>query len=204
MAKKETTPVYTELYDRGLQQAVDFATASLKGIFRKNSGLPYVSHCFNVLELVRSWGIVNLETLQTCLNHDSFEENPKVTDAMMVISIGEVATGYCRELTFIPDPSWTNIQKQKAKDEYMQSFMTKSIPSLVVKCADRICNTRDFLVGEPSYAPKYWEKAQMLYHTMIARMPEIEGKFPGSGLFMKLSKDRMEEALRNKRVEIIV
>lgn len=32
---------------------------------------------------------------------------------------------------------------------------------------------------------------------MIARMSEIEKKYPGSGVFMKRSKDRMEEALKD-------
>ena len=53
--------------------------------------------------------------------------------------------------------------------------MNKSLSSLVIKLADRVCNVLDFKnAGDEDYAVAYAAKAQSLYDAALSRLDEIQ------------------------------
>ena len=78
----------------------------------------------------------------------------------------------------------------------MKSFGSKSVHALVVKVADRMCNTADFMSTNPSYAPKYWRKADDLFGAMMDRGEEIMKAFGRSSFpRMKYTRTTMSSML---------
>lgn len=149
-----------------INDAISFATESHKGQFRKGSEeLPFIVHPMDVFALVRSWGINNHAVLRAAICHDILEDC-NVTQKQLSQVIGEESTRIVEELTFIPDAG-SRLTKPKQKQRYMDSFGEKSIEALVIKLADRILNTRDFLrssnPSDKSYATKYLLRAKNLF-----------------------------------------
>lgn len=161
-----------------LQRTVAFACKSHTGQFRKHSGLPYIVHPMAVMSQISEWGIEDIDIWRAALCHDILEDCPDVTVQQMKDIIGENATKIVSELTFIYDND-SDLTKQVQKEHYMNSFRNKSIPALTIKVADRICNTYDFLCTNPDYALEYWDKAVVLFNTMIDLKVQI-GEFYGN------------------------
>lgn len=159
----------TQLAHPGLQSAIEFATKAHAGQFRKGSGLPYIVHPFAVLSLIGEWGWCDPEVWKAAICHDVKEDCPALASTMM-LELGPVVDFLVDELTFTPSGN-EPIKVQKRR--YMDSFAKKCISALVIKVADRCCNTRDFLQDEPEYASIYWKKANTLFDSMLARRSEI-------------------------------
>jgi (p)ppGpp synthase/HD superfamily hydrolase len=173
-----------------INKAIAFAAQCHQGQYRKDGLTPYIVHPFAVLNLVKSWGVIDLDAWVASLCHDIREECDWVLPAGLINHIGEVPAGICEELTFIPDTN-NPIPPSKQKEEYMKSFNKKSIIALVVKLADRICNSKDFLLDSPAYAYKYWTKADSLVTHFYERERELVEAF---GLPAYL---RMDEEIKN-------
>lgn len=172
-----------------IQRAVGFAARAHAGQFRKKSGLPYIVHPMAVLSQISEWDITNLAMWKAALCHDVLEDRPNIPPAQMAKAIGEEATGIVLELTFIPDPS-SSAPVHFQKQEYMDSFRDKSVPALVIKVADRICNTFDFLCTDADYAPKYWKKATNLFDVMMDRSNEITAYFDDESIIAHIKYSR--------------
>lgn len=166
---------------------IDFAVKCHKGQFRKDNLTPYIFHPFDVFTMVRNWKIRDIAVLQACLCHDIREECDDILEIDIFAELGEEAAKICEELTFIPDES-SNVAVFVQKEQYIDSFANKSVGSLVVKCADRICNTKDFLRETPKYASKYWLKASKLFDTIEKRRAEI-GKVYGYNVLMAMEAE---------------
>lgn len=67
----------------------------------------------------------------------------------------------------------------------------------MIKIADRICNTNDFLLTNPDYAPKYWKQADFLFEQVDVRKDEIVEKFGHSTYFQLIyCIERMKDLLK--------
>lgn len=159
-----------------IDKTVKFVAEHHASQFRKGSGLPYVIHPMTVLYKVSSWGIKDEDIWNESLCHDLYEECPNLNKQDLLDIIGTKAESVVSELTFIEDIN-SELTKQEQKQQYMDSFKNKSIESLIVKIADRCCNTLDFLLDNPSYAKKYWEKAENLISLVYSRQREIIRKY---------------------------
>jgi (p)ppGpp synthase/HD superfamily hydrolase len=178
--------------DLEVQQTIEFVVKSHAGQFRKGTGLPYVSHCFGVMTQVADWDIFDRSIWKVSLCHDIFEECPEISPAELAQIIGEKECRIVEELTFRPVPpsnsSDPSVSQQKI--DYMKSFASKSVEALVIKAADRICNTLDFLNTAPDYAPKYWKKADRLFEAVLSRHQEIIDRF-GEASMPRIKYTRM-------------
>ena len=166
---------------KDLQRAVVFATKAHAGQFRKMSGLPYIVHPMAVLSQISEWGITNLVIWKAALCHDILEDRPTIKIGDLVEILGDESALLVAELSFFPDKN-SDMSAPMQKKRYMDSFYNKSVPALVIKVADRICNTFDFLCTDPDYAVKYWEKATTLFDAMMDREEEIVAYFRQLGL----------------------
>ena len=130
-----------------LQNTINFAFSEHKNQFRKTTGVPYICHPIDVMQQVARWGIIDLITYNVCLCHDLYEECGRHLSVPIQMLMGNYAESVVDELTFIPEEG-----KYKNKEEYLESFALKSVPAIVVKFSDRLCNTKDFQSSDPKYA----------------------------------------------------
>ena len=139
--------------------------------------LPYFVHPMGVLQQISQWGVTNIVSWKAGLAHDT-REDCDVTYEQVKRAIGVEAADIVEQLTFIPSPSSPFTTAQQ-KAEYMKTFFDKSVEALVIKIADRCCNTLDWLDNDNEYAPKYWKKAEPLFSAMMTRREEIVLHFGG-------------------------
>lgn len=146
------------------------AEAYHQGTLRKDGITPYIEHPKAVVALLESWGITDPITLAIAWGHDLLEETPvERRDVLLqeILSAGgeEVLQGI-KWLTFDPTPEAREDKALKAneKEVYIETIARKApMKSLVVKVADRLCNTRDFLkLGNPLKARRYLSKGKPL------------------------------------------
>jgi (p)ppGpp synthase/HD superfamily hydrolase len=163
-----------------LQKTLNFAVAEHRDQFRKTTGVPYICHPIDVMQQVARWGIIDLITYSVCLCHDLYEERGRHLSVPIQMLMGNYAESVVDELTFIPEEG-----KYKNKEEYMMSFAIKSVAAIVVKFADRLCNTRDFQTFDPKYALKYWNKAEPLFSALRLRKDDIEAVY-GKESYLKM------------------
>ena len=168
-----------EEFQLKIQNAIEFATKAHAGQMRKGNHLPYICHPIAVLNQVADWECHDLVVWLAAICHDVDEDTKyDISDIMKVI--GYDAAMVVDELTFRPTTSDPH-EKAREKKKYMslwgekneEGLWTKSLQSLVVKVADRIMNTMDFITTEPQYADKYWKKAKSLMDAMSTRREEI-------------------------------
>ncbi len=148
-----------------LDAVIQFAHLGHYGQVRKHSLLPYICHPIDVLNTISSWGIGDDTVRAAAICHDLLEDNPLITNQMLVDRIGGHAAYLVKELTFR--------SADMSKEQYMASFASKSVQAFAIKVADRCCNTLDFLDHDPSYAKKYWLKALPLLDAIPARRDAI-------------------------------
>jgi (p)ppGpp synthase/HD superfamily hydrolase len=171
-----------------IHQAIHLAVTAHAGQCRKDGNLPYIVHPMEVLRLLERWGITDEAMWAAAVCHDILEDCPQVPHDVVADTIGPDAMSLVLELTRVVDPR-LDIPKQKAN--YLASWIgAKSIRSLVIKLADRICNTKDFGMTRPEYARKYWEKAQPIFDALGDRYEELEGFF-GRDIAYRVNGSRM-------------
>jgi (p)ppGpp synthase/HD superfamily hydrolase len=157
-----------------IDRAVLLAANLHHGQHRKDQqggvSLPYLVHPLEVLKLLWSWGVHDEVVLAAAALHDVFEDTDStghdVHDACGIDVYNLVA-----ELTL-----WSG----QDKANYLQAFADpahKSVESLVIKVADRICNVRDFARTDRAYAAKYLLKAEPLHRAKRDRAGEVEKRF---------------------------
>ena len=162
-----------------IQKAIEFATKAHAGQTRKGNHLPYICHPISVLNQIADWECHDLVVWLSAICHDVDEDTKYNIDDIMQV-IGHDAAMIVDELTFRPMSSDPH-EKAREKKKYMSlwgekddhGIWVKSLRSLVVKVADRIMNTMDFITTEPAYAGKYWNKAKPLMDAMTTRREEI-------------------------------
>ena len=168
------TPEALEAREKELDKTLKYVVGKHLGQYRiepKPFRLPYIIHPMGVLQQVAQWGVTKIVTWKGALGHD-LREDCSLTYDQVKRALGEETADVIEELTFIPNPdSPFSIPQQKA--EYMRSFFEKSIHALVIKVADRCCNTLDWLDTDGEYGPKYWKKADELFSAMTTRREEI-------------------------------
>ena len=153
-----------------VQKATNFAFLYHSNQWRKHSDLPYIIHPMQVLQTISGWGIHHDTTWIVALLHDTLEDTQILPDEILT-NFGKDVLKYVQELTF---QSHHKAQERKiAKNQYLKDFDQKNIVSLVVKIADRLCNTRDFLVGQQQYAKIYFHKADCLFEILRQRKQEV-------------------------------
>lgn len=112
------------------------------GQLRKDGRTPYVEHPRAVVALLRSWGVADAETLSIAWGHDLLEDTG-VSEAEIRRAAGPrhaAAVLACIRTLTRDKAAWP------VKRDWLRALAeTADERALLVKCADRICNTRDFV-----------------------------------------------------------
>lgn len=112
------------------------------GQLRKDGRTSYIEHPRAVVALLRRWRVADAETLAIAWGHDLLEDTD-VTEADILEAAGprhgaEVLA--CIKALTRDRAAWP------VKRDWLRALAeTADERALLVKCADRICNTRDFV-----------------------------------------------------------
>jgi (p)ppGpp synthase/HD superfamily hydrolase len=169
---------------------MELAFRAHKDQMRKN-GVPYIIHPLEVIKQLNAWGITlnqHVEVWIAGVLHDVLEDCKDFQFQDLRNAVGLVPAKMVNELTFRDKIAGESIEEYAyAKMEYLRSFEFKSIESLVVKIADRLRNTWDWLETDEGYAVKYFHKADVLFIIMQNRQVEIEKVFSAE-VFQNMSR----------------
>ena len=181
-------------------------------------GRPYIVHPQAVVKLLEKWGYneaADFVTIAVGWGHDLIEEtvDAAATEAAIRKAVfadqglaDEVVAGI-RKLSFNPPPKDKTKTKEEncaiyeavKKDYILNIARTAPINVLVVKMADRLCNTMDFLKAGNPWAKNYLEQGRCLFERMgEAKRPDLIGESLNEAQFgiakMMLGGNDEEEA----------
>jgi (p)ppGpp synthase/HD superfamily hydrolase len=187
---------------RDLSQAFRFMVDAHDHQFRKNAAVPYACHPVDVLLRLRRWGVVDLVMWKAALCHDVLEERSDISRLNLAVYIGSTATDLVWDLTFLSDtknPLPTSAQKLA----YLKSFERKSTQAIVIKMADRMSNTEEFLQDDFDFGKKYWHKADVFFANFFLREQEIVQAF-GSHVLSTIKDDfdRINEGCKSQHIDV--
>jgi (p)ppGpp synthase/HD superfamily hydrolase len=154
-----------------IQVALDLANETHRNEWRKGSGLPYMTHIYDVMRLASKIGIPieDWGTYCTIALHDTYESGMAL--ANIELYMGETIRKYVELLSYIPERDIPVQLNKTRKQAYLDSFGNPDLPIqvLMVKALDRLCNVVDFREsGDVNYARKYLMMADVLFDTVLA------------------------------------
>lgn len=138
-----------------LDRAAILAVNAHAGQQRKRLGIPYVTHCFDVMKRLASWGVTDESLLAAALLHDTLEDTPLVADDLL--PFGQACMSYVKWVT------WPhNVGSKRDKFDHLTELFARTIEDVdvlrkvaLLKAADRMCNVSDFQLQDGDYACRY-------------------------------------------------
>ena len=144
---------------------------------RKYTHAPYITHPAKVVEMLESWGYSADETmdaiiLATAWGHDLLEDTKTTEEEIRIAGgmFGSRLVNCIRELTFDPGDVGEE-ERNRQKNVYLQTLSKTSWEIVVVKMADRLCNTLDFCASGDPWAVEYLKLGAPLFE----RIGECKG-----------------------------
>lgn len=133
------------------------------GVNRKGPGnVPYIVHPHAVVALLKEWGYTEADdpvTLAVAWGHDVLEDTDTPESAIRSVDevLGERILASIKLLTFKPGVPSGHPEYGRLKASYIADVArTASAEVVVVKIADRLCNTLDFMDdGDVEHARAY-------------------------------------------------
>lgn len=147
--------------DTIIQRALRFATKAHEGQKRDFTGEPYITHPIDVAQIiVDDFKIADPEVIASAYLHDVIEdcnisEEELIEKFNTFIADNVIMVSHTKEQDKIP----------YYKNYYLADIATCTvIEPAIIKIADRIANTRDFIkAGKTSYAKNYFHKADAIF-----------------------------------------
>lgn len=134
-----------------LNKAIDIATRAHSGQVRKVSGLPYIVHPLDVMNILINEGVTDEEILSAAVLHDVIEDcEPKYIEEFE--ELGSMVFFYVISLTKFPDES---------SEEYTKALLSEGRVSVLIKMADIMSNTRTKMSNR--YMSKKLEQLKALF-----------------------------------------
>lgn len=170
----------------------EVAEKMYEGVFRKDGKTPYINHPIAIIDMLKRWGYDNKFSNSIAWLHDAIEENMMGisgrNDLMQYLK-KYIAENFPDEkinfndlqkkivdqvdlLTFYECDAPKNqafekmgLGKKFLKAKYLVEVVENSdFNGFIVKVADRLCNTRDFInSGSLGYAKTYFTRAEYLF-----------------------------------------
>jgi len=136
---------------------------------RKSSGIPYFTHCVEVMKRVSDYGVCNEDVLAAALLHDVHEDAPKYSEIVR----SQFGNGVYSIMLACSRPERDDATKEE-KFNFLCSFDEKSTASIIIKIADRYCNVNDYMrtKGKEKYASTYALQAFPIYAAFVERAIE--------------------------------
>ena len=144
---------------------------------RKDSNKPAITHPARVVAMLEKWGVADPRILCIGWGHDLLEDTS--VDPQEIVKASEQFVLDCiQHLTFMrfgePDP-YNQAEYKAAKKAYVTKVATTSpVEALIVKLADRLSNTMEFLENGHHHKPiKYFKKGEDLFNAISRIDPPL-------------------------------
>ena len=179
----------SEAYSRRFDDAVALALDGFRGITRKGSGAPYITHLFAVTALVGEHG-GDEDQLIAAMLHDAIEDVPGIDRATLEARFGArvarlvVALSDCEGED--PKPPW----KQR-KVAYLTHLRHQPAEVKLISCADKLHNAQSIVVDHGIVGSAIFDRftggreGTLWYY---GSLPEILGNGWDSPLLRALSR----------------
>ena len=137
------------------ENALRFASKAHEGQCRKDGVTPYIEHPKAVVKMLNGWGVTRPCLICAAYLHDVLEDT-SVTEAEIEKCFTFMVSGIVKKLTR---------GENESKTDYLRRVSEcHNADALLIKCADRICNTLDFIRdGKPDYAREYFHEADCIF-----------------------------------------
>lgn len=154
--------------DMLLAKAIGFAIEKHSGQYRNDKKTLYVCHCFDVVLMLKEWGLDSGEMLSAAMLHDTLEDTD-TTYSELRDAFGDDVANMVVTLSFKSSEGQSKRERIKSKQEWLDYLATESLAIRLIKAADRVCDTLDFIRdGKSEYAKKYFHFADKIFES-IAR-----------------------------------
>lgn len=143
------------LLDSAKALAEKFHSGQFRKARKRKAPLPYIKHPYEVVARLQSWGINDSVTLSVAYCHDLLEDTNATPKEIENATSKEVLT----QIQLLTREEGCN------NTEYIRRIaFSGSVPALMVKAADRICNTLDFIEFKGTeYADRYFKYALEIF-----------------------------------------
>ena len=139
------------------------AMVAHNGVNRDGPGnVPYIVHPHAVVSMLKEWGYTEKDdpvTLAVAWGHDLLEDTDTSESAILDVDdiLGERILAGIKLLTFSPSVPSGHPDYGRLKANYIANVANAAPPEvIVVKIADRLCNTLDFMTdGDEEHAYAY-------------------------------------------------
>ena len=150
---------------------------------RGNEHTPYIVHPQEVVKMLSSWGVPeNSPVLAAAWGHDLLEDTA-ATPREIAENSSDMVLDWIKMLTCSPEEN---------KSVYLQKLSSCGVLEiLLIKAADRICNTGDFLRTEGALrAYRYLHSADMIFEAL----KKFEADLPAENALLEYDKlnERLE------------
>lgn len=154
-----------------VDRAARLAMVAHNGTNRDGKGnIPYIVHPHAVVAMLKDWGFTEKAdslTLAVAWCHDVLEDTDTPEEAILDldVALGPHILSGVKRLTFRPTAPNGSEDYGRQKAAYIEKVAGTAPPEiLVVKIADRLCNTLDFLAdGRPAKALEYFGYGEPLF-----------------------------------------
>ncbi|MGI8587294.1 MAG: RelA/SpoT family protein [Chloroflexia bacterium] len=149
---------------------------------RRDSGETYISHPLSVAIILAEMRLVDPETLQAAILHDTLEDNPAVTRALLAVEFGEnvasLVDGVTKLSTLpktarIDDAEHRATEKQQEQAETLRKMfmaMFEDMRVVLIKLADRIHNMRTLDATPPEKQRRIATQTLEIYAPLANRL----------------------------------
>lgn len=147
---------------RLVEKALAFATEAHEGQVRKYTGVPYIVHPIEVMEIVKTVSD-DAAMHAAALLHDVVEDTD-VTIQDIQREFGEDVAKLVDDLTDVSKPEDGNRKTRKALDRAHSAMA--SARAQTIKLADLISNGRDILKNDQNFAKVFLKEKDLLLQVM--------------------------------------
>ncbi|MBN2797823.1 MAG: HD domain-containing protein [Deltaproteobacteria bacterium] len=142
-------------YSERLDQATLLAVRSFRGLYRKGSTVPYITHLFAVTALVGEYG-GDEDQLIAAMLHDYLEDIPSATYEGVRDQFGDRVARFVLALsdtTVSPKPPWRD-----RKTKYLAHLRAKEPALKLISAADKLHNCHATLLNVRSQGDSCYER----------------------------------------------
>lgn len=174
-------------------KAKNLAEKGHKGQKRKYIDVAYIEHPKAVVALLDKWGVDDDEVLAASFAHDLLEDT-NISESTIKRNLGNKVLSLVEELT---KPS--SGDKQQWIDNMSKQASARAI---LIKAADRLANTRDFLKSNHAdYAENYLNKAEKVFRRLKSESGKLGSKVVKNAL---KELDLVKEEIRKAKTSSLV
>lgn len=172
------------------EEVVEFACYAHRDQIRKYTGEPYINHCFDIVEILKEYGIDSKFAHSVAMLHDTVEDT-EVTFTEIEKRFGKDIMLHVFFLTDVSRLEFGNRNLRKTLDRFHVATCPWMMVQLI-KCADMISNAKSIVKYDYGFSLIYLKEMKLLLENMLEFHPHI--------LHEKIYKKALEYVDNNNKI----